>query len=208
MPAAKTSKTSRASRADIKILEQINTSMLGSNGGIVAPPYANKHQMYAQDGHSKVIARTTLESLTNRGYLKYSALTDNGNYWPHTWRITSAGLQAINDAKAGKGTKTASSARKSPAQLDKEIAAFLDWKAQVRAIMKSSGFDEDMPYGGSEDALYYSTRDDGDVGEEQPGPADIRGAKELRARVQSAVPGVKGAIDTVDEWTNLKFTKH
>lgn len=178
----------KPSRPELVALEKIS----GAGGTVRAPKFGVE---YAEvDG--KPIARTTLEMLVYNGFVSRYPRLDSTR-----WIITQAGRDALK-ARARKSDKPPS-----PAQLDRELATFFDWKARVRAIVKASSFEEETPYGGSPDSLYFATRANGDVGEERPGRADIEAARALREQVQREIPGVKGSIDTVDEWTNLSFKK-
>lgn len=56
----------------------------------------------------------------------------------------------------------------------------------------------------SRTSLYFSTRDNGDVGSERPGREDLREARRLALLVNKEFAGqVKASFDYVDEWTNL-----
>lgn len=72
---------------------------------------------------------------------------------------------------------------------------------KVRAFMRERSYmDPDSDAG--EGVLAYGTRDNGDVGEERPGRADITHARDMRKELELAFD-VKVEIDTCDEWVNL-----
>lgn len=188
------------SNSDLRKLQLIEM-----NGGVRAPG-DDKYASYARDSRGKIFPRVALESLVTRGYLALKK-PPSGNQWVLTNKGSRAISDAVSAASVAKAAKAAKSTPVSEQKLDKDIAAFLDWKTAVRSIMKTSYFDEEEAYGQGENELLFATRENGEVGDERPGRSDILAAKELRDRVQREVPGVKGMVGTVDEWTNLSFKK-
>jgi hypothetical protein len=53
--------------------------------------------------------------------------------------------------------------------------------------------------------LRYSTRENGDIGEERPGEADVQEAKRLARLVREQFEEVKVSWHTVDEWVDLEI---
>jgi hypothetical protein len=51
--------------------------------------------------------------------------------------------------------------------------------------------------------IFLSTRENGDVGSETPGRADIKEADRVQKILQKKFPELKFTLDTTDEWTNL-----
>jgi len=55
------------------------------------------------------------------------------------------------------------------------------------------------------DCISFTTRANGNVGDERPGQADINDACALIRSVEAENPNVRGKLSTVDEWTNVDF---
>lgn len=74
---------------------------------------------------------------------------------------------------------------------------------KVRAFMAERSYLElEAGQGPGASELAYATRENGDVGDERPGRADIVHAREMRKELEATFP-VKVEIDTCDEWVNL-----
>jgi hypothetical protein len=74
-------------------------------------------------------------------------------------------------------------------------------KVRELASRHISWFDFD---GESNGEMAWSTRDDGDIENEEPGLGDIRGAKDFVEMVKREVRGVKAWWETTDEWVSVR----
>lgn len=77
-----------------------------------------------------------------------------------------------------------------------------DWKEKVKWVVKDGSWfevDDDE----TEGFLSFETRENGDVGEEQPGEADIAEARRLGREIVQKFPELGCALDTCDEWVSL-----
>lgn len=147
---------------------------------------------FATDHTGKIIPSTTLQELVDQRYLFRH--TSRGT---SMWTLTTLGQAAITMPVAAKPR----SAKNKPATA--APAPKRDWKAAVREIMRSSGFDEEDD---GENRLSYATRDNGDMENDRAGAADIARARDLRSRIEKTVPGATARVGTVDEWTSLSIT--
>ena len=77
---------------------------------------------------------------------------------------------------------------------------------EVRRLMRSTGFDEEEAYGQKTNELLFSSREGGDIAEEQADPGTIRFAREKAKELEAAVPGVKARVEVVDEWVSIDVT--
>jgi hypothetical protein len=70
----------------------------------------------------------------------------------------------------------------------------------IRRIMRSTGFDEEDQQG---DRIHFSSREGGDMENDRADPALVRFAREKAKEIETAVPGSKVHVETVDEWVSI-----
>lgn len=75
--------------------------------------------------------------------------------------------------------------------------------AEVRRIMRSTGFDEESVSG---TAIHFASRDEGDVLEGTPDPGVLRLARGKAKEIEAAVPGSRARVEVVDEWVSIDVT--
>lgn len=72
----------------------------------------------------------------------------------------------------------------------------------ARRLLAASTFEaEDC----SDAELNYATREEGDVGECEPGAGDVLEARRLRREI-NAIPGVVAVVDVCDEWVSVRVS--
>lgn len=91
--------------------------------------------------------------------------------------------------------------KKKPTAISKDTAL-----AIVRRLMHSTGFDEEEVYGGGENQVFFTSREEGDVLEGRADPGLVRFARETAKEIEAAVPGAKARADVVDEWVSIAVT--
>lgn len=72
----------------------------------------------------------------------------------------------------------------------------------INYIEKASGFNHDETYGNT---LTFSTREHGDVGEEEPGEQDIKMAHQIAGDIRHQYDVKNIEVSSVDEWVYLEF---
>jgi hypothetical protein len=76
----------------------------------------------------------------------------------------------------------------------------------VRRLMRSSSFDEEEVYGGTEDQVHFASREEGDILEGRADPGMVRFARAKAREIEEAVPGAKARVEGVDEWVSITVT--
>jgi hypothetical protein len=77
---------------------------------------------------------------------------------------------------------------------------------KVRRLMRSTGFDEEEIYGGEDNQVHFSSREEGDIGEGRADPGTVQFASKKAREIEAAVPGSKARVGIVDEWVNITVT--
>jgi hypothetical protein len=72
----------------------------------------------------------------------------------------------------------------------------------INHVEKASGFNHDGTDG---DMLTFSTRENGNVGDEEPGEADIKMAHQIAGDIRHQYDVKNIEVSSVDEWVYLEF---
>ena len=78
-----------------------------------------------------------------------------------------------------------------------------EFQRRVIGFVKSQSYFSLADHG--EEGLVFETRDNGNVGDEEPGQHDIDEACKLRKSLAENFPGHKVTIDVIDEWVMVNF---
>ena len=94
---------------------------------------------------------------------------------------------------------------KKESKLNYKIMAIQNFKIEItKYIENETCFDFD---GIEDDIIYFSTRENGNVHEEEFSPIDYREAIRIKNYVNQNWGGLSVTIDTFDEWVNIEISK-
>jgi hypothetical protein len=85
----------------------------------------------------------------------------------------------------------------SKTHLAKDIAEIVQF---AQPLARQRGFELDQE---QQPEATWSTREHGNVGDEKPGAADMKAAREVAAAIEAKFANARASFDTCDEWTNL-----
>ena len=119
-------------------------------------------------------------------WLKKKAIKDAGKYGFKNLKEVNESVEAVNEAE-GKFDKA----------LHKKVLKAI---ASTKTYMDVED-EDDMR------EIFLSTRENGNVGNETPGRADMKEAERVQKILQKKFPDLKFGIDTTDEWTNLQISQ-
>ncbi len=74
-------------------------------------------------------------------------------------------------------------------------------KSIIKYVDENSYFDL---YGAEDGEILFNTRENGSVGDEEPGYEDIKHARDLKKKLHNTFDRLKVKIETVDEWVHLR----
>ena len=77
--------------------------------------------------------------------------------------------------------------------------------ALIKQIMANSYMELEKDDDPQANVMMYTTRENGDMSNDEPGAADLQHAYQYRKLVTEKLPNVESRVEGVDEWTYLTF---